>query len=492
MYICSPSHMQRLEAELISSGVSAEALMNDASQKIAEAISTNLPTFRRCIAFVGKGNNGGDAIAILRFLLQKGWEVSIRSPFETEEWGELSRKQLSLLPSVEITSHPLSAPLPPRTLLLDGILGLGSRAGLQSPLAELCQEINTLREKSPLCKTWAIDLPSGIDSESGIPDPHCIIADFTSPIGTVKCGIIADQATQHTGRLIPIPMEGLSPSEWNARISSPKSFIPLVQPRNYELFKNRAGHVGIIAGSIGMTGAARLCAEAALRAGAGLVTLIVNEEIYPILASSVPASIMVKPVNSLSDLDLSPFSTLLIGPGLGTPSSGNARAIGNILQQFPHPIVLDADGLNLAARHQWKLRKNILATPHPGEIQRLLREIPPGTSRIDIANIFTARHEATLIEKGARSIIASAGMPPCYNISGGPAMATAGQGDVLAGVCAGLCAQGIPLFDTACLGAYLCGKSSDLLVFHEQQTEQTLTAEDTLKGLAQAFLSLNE
>lgn len=492
MYICSPSHMQQLEAELISSGTPAEVLMNDAARQIADAILTNLPTFRRCIAFVGKGNNGGDAVAILRFLHQQGWDVSIRSPFSRDEWSPLAQKQLSLIPSISISASPLTAPLPARTLLLDGILGLGSRKGLQSPLAAQCEEMNRLRAESPLCRTWSIDLPSGIDADSGIADPHAVIADFSSPIGTVKRGLVSDSATEYTGRLIPIPMAGLHPTEKEASISSPLSFLPLVQPRSYELFKNRAGHAGIIAGSLGMTGAARLCAEAALRAGAGLVTLIVREEIYPIIAASTPAAIMVKPVRSLADLDLSPFSTLLIGPGLGTPPPGDARIISRILRKFPHPIILDADGLNLAAQHQWTLGKNILATPHPGEMRRLIKGIPPGSSRIDIANLFTRQHEATLIEKGARSIIAARDTPPCYNTSGGPAMATAGQGDILAGVCAGLCVQGIPLFETACLAAYLCGKSSDILVFHEQQTEQTLTAEDTLQGLAQAFLSLGQ
>lgn len=490
MYICSPAHMQELEAELISSGIPAETLMNDAARQIAEAIPACLPACRRCLAYIGKGNNGGDAIAVLRFLREKGWHVSIRSPFPVEEWSPLAKKQLSLLPDAEIAESPIHSPLPPGTLILDGILGLGSRKGLNPPLTGLCDEINQLRIKSPRCKTWAIDLPTGVDADTGIPDEHAIIADITSPIGTVKRGLVADEATRYVGRLIPIPIQGLHPVEREASICTARTLLPLIAPRDYELFKNKAGHVGIIAGSPGMTGAARLCAEAALRAGAGLVTLFVREDIYPIVAAATPAAIMVKPVGSFADIEHSTFSSLLIGPGLGTPNPGDSRAIVRILREFSNPIVLDADGLNLAAHHGWKLGANILATPHPGEIRRLLKDIQPGTSRIETARAFTQRHQATLILKGARSIITASGKQPCYNTSGGPAMATAGQGDVLAGICSGLCAQGIPLFEAACLGAYLCGKSSDILVFREKETEQTLTAHDTLAGLAQAFLSL--
>ena len=491
MYICSPSHMQLLENELISSGISSEVLMNEASLRIAEEILKCLPTFHRCIAFVGKGNNGGDAVAILRFLRQKGWDISIRSPFQPKEWGFLSQKQLSLLQNTEIDNSPHLVPLLPRTLILDGLLGLGSQGILKSPLLEACDEINRLRMESPLCKTWAIDLPSGMNADTGIPDTHTVIADFTSPIGTVKRGMVADEATRHTGRLIPIPMMGLNPTEWKATVCSPRKLSFYLRPRNYELFKNQAGHVGIIAGSPGMTGAARLCSEAALRAGAGLVTLVVKEEIYPIVAASAPASIMVKPVKSLENINYATFSTLLIGPGLGQINQQDARAIGYLLRDFKGSIILDADGLNLAARHGWDLGDNILATPHPGEIRRLINTALD-TPRIQIAKAFTDRHRATLILKGARSIITVSGKQPCYNTSGGPAMAVAGQGDVLAGVCAGLCAQGIPLFDAACLGAYLCGKSSDILLALEKQTEQTLTAQDTLDGIHRAFLSLSE
>lgn len=495
MYICSPRHMQRLEANLISSGISAEQLMNDASARISVEILHAFPTFCHVIAYVGKGNNGGDAVAVIRFLQREGWQVSIRSPYPLEQWSPLAQKQLAAMaPAPDILTEPPPHPLPSRTLLLDGILGLGAQGELRPSLSQICQELNHLRSSSPHCRTWSIDLPTGIDGDTGDPDISAVLADITSPIGTVKRGLICDTATAYVGKMIPIPMAGIHPTEHEGELNERSILAPLLPPRPYEYFKNQAGHVGIIAGSLGMPGAARLCSEAALRSGAGLVTLFVLREAHAILASTLPAEIMISPVSDYREIDSSPFSTLLIGPGLGTLNECNAQAIGKLLDTFTGTIILDADGLNLAASKDWHLRANVIATPHPGEMRRLLPHLPKETSRLQTALAFTQKHEACLILKGARSIITARNQPVYYNSTGGPAMATAGQGDVLAGVCAGLCSglctQGISLIEPACLASYLCGKSSDILLSQEQQTEQTLCASDTLHGLAQAILSL--
>ena len=225
--------------------------------------------------------------------------------------------------------------------------------------------------------------------------------------------------------------------------------------RPYTDYKNKRGHLGVIAGSEGMLGAARLC-EAALRAGAGLVTLHVHRTAYPVAAACMPPEIMVKPVDSYADISIRPFSAFLLGPGIGSVSEEDAEAIRIILETGT-PVLLDADGLNLAAAMQWKLGKHILATPHHGEIRRLLPEADDCAIRADIADCFLAEHEAlsstrepaALLRKGQAFILQHYGRP--------------GHGDGGTGRRARRSLRrihraGESLLVSAVLGTYLCGR----------------------------------
>ncbi len=495
MKVCSCKDMQNAERRLIESGIPALELMNHAARNIAEAIIRFYPRPGLCIAFTGKGNNGGDAIAILNILQQCGWEADIIHPYPIDEWSELARHQLSLLPRPLWKKETRASVQEfPHILLLDGLLGLGTQGPLRPEIATCCRTINRMRLSSNAFHTWSIDLPTGIDGDTGEPDEDTVIADHTSVIGCVKQGLLDDKATGFVGRLVAIPMEGLelprSSSEHILIDSQLLRRFPIHRP--YELFKNQAGHVAVIAGSRGMLGAARLCSEAALRAGAGLLTLFVTEDIYPLLAPALPPEIMLKPVANYSQCDLEHYQCLLIGPGLGDISSQTARTLHGFIQDFPGTIVLDADGLNCAASEHWELGANILATPHPGEMRRLLHTDTSTMSRAETARRFTSQHTAALIYKGARSIVTAAGVPIFYNSSGGPAMATAGQGDVLAGVCAGWCAQGLGPVQSALLSTYLCGCASEILLTTGQHTEQSLCARDTLRALPLAIRSISE
>lgn len=490
MNICSCQQARQAEQELIDSGISALTLMDDAAFRIARAIRTVFPKPSRCIAYLGKGNNAGDAIAVLGLLREAGWDVCARFAYPRDQWSELPSHQLDRLGALEILD---SAPVPrheERILLLDGMLGLGARLPLPPEIAALCAEINDIRSSYGTIATWAIDMPTGIDGDTGESDPEtgAVTADFTSVIGIAKKGLIADSATRYTGRIIAIPMPGLAVSDVeNAYILESRLFSRLVRPRPYEMYKNQAGHVGVIAGSPGLLGAARLASEAALKAGAGLVTLYCKEALYPILAASVSPEIIVSPISSYDQCQLDRHDSMLIGPGLGEVSRQDAMSIGMILRNYDGPIVLDADGLNLAASEKLFLRENILVTPHPGEMSRLLPQTGKQQSRVGIVSLFTQRHSAAVLYKGARTIISQSGSPMYYNATGGPAMATAGQGDVLSGVCAALCAQRITPLMAGCFGAYLCGLASELELIEGSQTERSLTAGNTLAALPGAL-----
>ena len=490
MKVCSTEYMQIAERELIINGTPARTLMKLASAGIAEAVMQFFPVPGLCIAYVGKGNNGGDALTVLNILKQHGWETGFRAAYPRAEWGELPVRQLAEIspPPQEYQEAPL-----PRTgkpmILLDGLLGIGAKGLLRKEISALCAEMNYLRDRCGAVRTVAIDLPTGVDPDTGMPQENAVEADFTMCIGAVKQGLLDDDATLHAGRLACIDLPGLYVQALPAtELITSSRLTKFLSARPYTDYKNKRGHIGVIAGSEGMLGAARLCCEAALRAGAGLVTLHVHRNVYPLIAPSMPPEIMVKPVDSYADVSIRTFSAFLIGPGIGSVSEEDAEAIRLILETGT-PTVLDADGLNLAAAMQWSLGEHILATPHHGEIRRLLPDADNCAIRADIADCFLAEHEAALIYKGARTIVTQQGKPLFYNITGGPGMATAGQGDVLAGVCGGFMAQGESLLVSAVLGTYLCGRASEIAISAGDSTQQTLTAGDTLRHLPAAILS---
>ena len=489
MKICSTENMRIAERELIVSGTPARTLMQQASAGIAEAIMQFFPVPGLCVAYLGKGNNAGDAITVLNILQRHGWDTGFRATYPRSEWGELPLRQFAEIspPLLEYQEAPLPVTGRPM-VLLDGLLGIGTSGLLNKEIAGLCAEMNYLRDRCGAVRTVAVDIPTGIDPDTGMPQEHAVEADFTMCIGAVKQGLLDDDATLHVGRLVCIELPGLHVQALPAtEIITSSRLTKFLSARPYTDYKNKRGHLGVIAGSEGMLGAARLCCEAALRAGAGLVTLHVHRTAYPVAAACMPPEIMVKPVDSYADISIRPFSAFLLGPGIGSVSEEDAEAIRIILETGT-PVLLDADGLNLAAM-QWKLGKHILATPHHGEIRRLLPEADDCAIRADIADCFLAEHEAALIYKGARSIVTQRGKPLFYNITGGPAMATAGQGDVLAGVCGGFIAQGESLLVSAVLGTYLCGRASELAISSGAATQQSLTAGDTLRHLPAALLS---
>ena len=490
MKICSTENMRIAERELIISGTPARTLMQQASAGIAEAIMQFFPIPGLCVAYLGKGNNAGDAITVLDILQRHGWDTGFRAAYPRSQWGELPLRQFAEIspPLLEYQEAPLPVTGKPM-VLLDGLLGIGASGLLNKEIADLCVEMNYLRDRCGAVRTVAVNIPNGIDTDTGMPQEHAVEADFTMCIGAVKQGLLDDDATLYAGRLVCIELPGLHVQALPAtEIITSSRLTKFLSARPYTDYKNKRGHLGVIAGSEGMLGAARLCCEAALRAGAGLVTLHVHRSVYPVAAACMPPEMMVKPVDSYADISIRSFSAFLLGPGIGSVSEEDAEAI-RIILETDTPALLDADGLNLAAAMQWKLGKHILATPHHGEIRRLLPEADDCSIRADIADFFLAEHEAALIYKGARSIVTQRGKPLFYNITGGPAMATAGQGDVLAGVCGGFIAQGESLLVSAVLGTYLCGRASELAISSGAATQQSLTAGDTLRHLPAALLS---
>ena len=489
--IVSSAAMRAAEEAAFASGVEVEALMDQAGAGIARTVTKFFPDPGKAIVFAGKGHNGGDAVAAATLLQQAGWEIDLRLAFPEEDCAELTRKKIADFRSDEPSLvRGRTEARASGLIVLDGLLGLGSKHLLREPVRTKAQEINRLRREENAF-VFAIDLPTGFDGDNGDRDPDCVVADFTVTIGFAKHGLVADQVIDYVGRLEVIPLADLAmaPVPANDLMACAHSLRSLLPRRKFSAYKNECGRIGIVAGSPGFVGAAVMTTQGALRAGAGLVELFVPKEIYPIVAAAAPAEAMVKPVRSYRDLLEEKMDVWALGPGLG---KSEAKDLMRLIERATAPMVIDADGLNILSSDVDVLQRCAgprLLTPHPGEMKRL---VDPGKmARAGIARNFAEHFRVTVLFKGARTIVAGRGRPLSYNSTGNPGMATGGMGDVLTGVCAGLISQGVSLYDAARVGAWICGRGAEIAIFEKGQSPESLLPRDVLDHLGAAFNELH-
>lgn len=484
--VVSVAEMRAAEEAAFARGLTAESLMDRAAAGIARAVQKFFPKSGCCLVFAGKGNNAGDAFAAAEILARAGWSIDLRLPFDEAELGELARKKLTSLRAAvtdQLTSEPL--------VILDGLLGLGAKPPLREPIRTACAEINRLRSAQNAF-VFAIDLPTGLDGDSGKANDDCVVADVTVAIGFAKRGLLADDAINSVGRLEVADLRrDLLPQVRAERetVATNLSLGQLLPRRKFGAYKNQFGRVGVVAGSKGFVGAALLCSLGALRGGAGLIELFVLEEIYPIVASAAAPEVMVKSVRSYEEVLEEPLDVVALGPGLGR---ARAKEILQLIEAAPMPMVVDADGLNILSEKMATLGSCAgprLLTPHPGEMNRLFPDHEK-RARAEIARNFCEQYPATLLLKGSRTIVAEHRRPLSYNTTGNPGMSTGGMGDVLTGVCGALLAQKLSAYDSARLGAWVCGRAAELAIFYGNASEQSLLPSDLLTHLGLAFRDL--
>src|SRR6059036_3400253 len=518
--------MRAAEEAAFARGVEVEALMDKAGAGIAQAVTRFFGKPGKCIVFAGKGHNAGDALVAAERLRRRGWKIEVRLAFQEADCSGLMRKKLDSLrrrppeilgatPSrgggtdasviivelLEEAAEQLSAaqeamaaeaylgtaaPL----IILDGLLGLGAKPPLRDPIRAACRCINHLRTNKG-AYVFAVDLPTGLDGDSGKTDRDCVIADFTVTIGFAKPGLLADDALNFVGRLEVVESDELWAPEKKTKevVAALPALCELLPRRKFSTYKNQCGRIGVVAGSRGFIGAALMTSQGALRAGAGLVEAFVPEEIYEIVAGAAPMEAMVKPVQSYRDLLKEKTDVWALGPGLGTSRAGEVL---ELIEKAKQSIVVDADALNILSEKISVLRRckgKRLLTPHPGEMKRLF--LDHKEPRAETATKFCHLFPVTLLFKGSRTIVAERDRPLSYNTTGNPGMATGGMGDVLTGVCAGLVAQGLSLYNAARVGAWLCGRAAEIAIFNDGQSEQSLLPRDVLDRLGEAFDELS-
>jgi ADP-dependent NAD(P)H-hydrate dehydratase / NAD(P)H-hydrate epimerase len=482
--ILTSREVAELEKAAFAAGVDAEHLMDRAAEGIARVVLDQEPRPGLCLLFLGKGNNAGDAIVAGTLLAKSGWEIWTRFLAPDEQLQPLPKKKLASLVARRFDAPITELPKDRPKVILDGLLGLGSRAELGAPLKALTREINALRVRSNT-SVYAVDLPTGVGEEAV--DPDAVTADFTVTISFAKTPLFRDDATKFVGRILLVELPELTshalPNPGGAILSSPVNLQQLVPPRAFDSHKGDFGRIGIVAGSRGFVGAAILCAEAAARAGGGLISLYVPEEIYNLVVCKITPEIMVKPIRDFRQVLGEHLDAIGVGPGLG---SADRQEVLDLISRFTGPMVVDADGLNALSTAVGTLRNCAgprLLTPHPGEMGRLWST--NGKSRVEIVRGFTAEFPCALLLKGARTLVGKSGKPMAFNSTGSPGLATGGSGDVLTGVCTAFLARGVPDYDAGRLGAWLCGRAAELAV--NRSSDESMLPTDLYSFFGFAF-----
>ena len=482
--IVTCGQMQAAERAAFARGVTAEALMDEAGKGIAAVVRQFFPIPGTLVLYLGKGNNAGDALVAARELRADGWEIFGRLASAPEAMKELPRKHFGDWVKVIGDARLLELPRGP-LVLLDGLLGIGFEGVMRSDLAALVTELNEMRQRRHALVV-AMDIPSGLGGEPAVE------ADVTACVAHIKDVLIEEDAERNVGRIALVPLAELAACEGDASaaVMTPRLIRAWLPHAPNDMHKGDAGRVCVLAGSRGFYGAAELACRGALRAGAGLTTLLVKEDAYDVLAARVPPEVMVRPVRDYREVLEMKADALAIGPGLGFEHESE---ILEVLRLAEAPCVVDADAITMLARHPDTLdaMRDLprLLTPHPGEMQRLLDHFPGwhGMPRRTLAEMFTKSVPGrTLLLKGARTVIATAGEVTLFNSTGHPGMARGGMGDVLTGVCAALAARGVSLHHAAGLGAWLCGRAAEIA------GRDGLCASDVAAHLGAALKDLKE
>jgi NAD(P)H-hydrate epimerase len=456
--------MQECEEAAFARGISAAALMEEAGKGIARVVRQFFPQPGSLVLYLGKGNNAGDALVAAHELLPLGWKVFGRLVCEPQEMKELPRGHFGpWITRIDDARHLEFAERP--LVLLDGLLGIGFTGEMKPELAALAVEMNELRQRQK-ARIVAMDLPSGLGAKNAVE------ADITACVAQIKDVLLEDGAERNVGRIALVPLHELSDAKGDteAAVITPELIRSFLPHRHNDWHKGDAGRVLILAGSRGFLGAAELACRGALRAGAGLTTLLVKEDVYDLLAARMPPEVMVKCVDDYREALELKADALAVGPGLGFEHEDE---ILDVLREAKQPCIVDADAITMLSRNLDVMDamngRPRLLTPHPGEMQRILDGFPGwhGMDRRTLAERFVKNvPKRTLLLKGARTVIATAGETTLFNTTGHPGMASGGMGDVLTGVCTAFAAQHVLLHHAAALGAWLCGRAAELAGFH--------------------------
>lgn len=494
-------------------GIAGTLLMERAGLACVEKVNEIYPG-RKIIVLCGGGNNGGDGFVIARVLHKQGIDVKVflsvpatklkgDAKINFDAAKKIGVKVLSIRNF--LTRHP--SPVKRHCLIVDALLGTGLNKDVRQPLTEVIKKINRL--SSPVI---SVDIPSGISSDTGQVMGFAVKADHTVTFGLPKRGHLLYPGAEHTGKLfcadIGFPEKLLRSEKIKVNLVQKDDVLTLIPERPRHSNKRTYGHVLIVAGSRGKTGAALMAARACLRTGAGLVTIGVPETLVDTFQARVTEE-MILPLPDKGDGTLSINAAadvlqfvkgrgkvLAIGPGLSNDRE-ISELVAELIKESKVPLVIDADGLNAIAGKTAILKKSrspVVLTPHSGEMARLMSDESKVDSkqierdRINTAVSFAKKTKTWLVLKGVPTVTATPDGEAFINSSGNPGMATAGTGDVLTGMISALLAQGLNPEDASVLGVYMHGQVGDMVV--QKKGEHSLVASDIINSIPSVFMSI--
>ncbi len=467
-------------------GISGLILMENAGRAVADSIVnflSNDVTSRRIIIFAGKGNNGGDGFVVARHLANRGADVKVFlvSPKEEIHGDALVNLEIIEKSGISISTigprdiQRIKISLLYADLVVDGIFGTGFKGKAAGIASWVIEAINSCGKP-----VVAIDLPSGLEGDRGCVEGPCIQASLTCTLGLPKLGCFLSSGMECCGEIqvmdISLPRALTDRDTLFYNLIDAELCSSMFPPRGRDCHKGTYGQVFVAGGSTGMTGAIALTADAALKAGAGLVKACIPASLNSILENKLTEAISV-PLPENENQVLGPDAAevlvreagekgvIAVGPGLST-GKGTEKFIAEVFAKTKSALVVDADGLNAAAKNPdifLELNVPAVITPHPGEMARLLGITPQEVQldRIGVAADFASRYSVVVVLKGASSIVAAPGGRIYVNTTGNPGMATAGAGDVLTGIIASFMAQGMPPVKAAAAGVYIHGAAGD-------------------------------
>ncbi len=496
MYLVDANEMQEMDRLTIKAfGLPGRVLMENAGRGATSFLLKQKPDLaQKSIGVIaGRGNNGGDGFVIARCLSQKGIKAAVYLLADKQRVTGDAAANLDLLEPLDIPLVELpdtksffkhKDTMDRHDLWIDAILGTGLKSEVRGFFREIIEFINSSKKY-----VFAVDIPSGLDSDTGRPCGAAIRANATATFGFAKTGHLLYPGTEYTGDLkivdIGIPQHVVDQVGPRQRLITADIARAHIRSRKPDAHKGDSGHLLVIAGSTGKTGAAALTARAAMRAGAGLVTLGIPASLNSVLETQlIEAMTFPLPEKAPGIPDPNAFAKIMtflpgkqclaIGPGIGTEPA-TVELVRQIIIASSIPLVIDADGINsLAGATDLldKLKAPAVLTPHPGEMARLtgLATSEVQNNRISCAREFAVKFNIHLVLKGARTIIAHPNGVIYINPTGNPGMAAGGMGDVLTGIIAGFITRRVPLEKAVQSGVFLHGAAADSLMKKIGQT----------------------
>lgn len=495
MKVVTPQQMSDLESLAYKNGASESDFMEEAGSGVALAVQDYVERHNLdhvVILICGKGNNAGDAYVAGIQLLHLEYEVFTIQSVPISECSRLCRQNYErFIHEGGRTLETLSDP-PVSGIILDGIFGTGFRGGVAEPYLTVIRQANA--SKLPII---AVDIPSGLNGETGIMEGDAIIAAETAFLGLPKRGFFLNDGWNYVGkmRLVDFGLgdEYVETAKTDLIMLSEDIVKPLLPPIKRNRHKYQAGYVVGLAGSPQMPGAAILSGTSALRGGAGIVRLFYPEGMRSDLAFApyelICSAYLPNDFNEMI-LQMNRASAVFIGPGIGQTEEVKTL-LRDILPRIEKPCVIDADALNILALEDIPLPKQTVLTPHHGEMMRLLKKTGSPKLTADFLKEcleYAAKKQITLVLKGGPTFILQGGNPMLVNPTGDPGMATAGSGDVLTGLIAAFLAQGVTPKDAAALAVFLHGFAGEFAA--EDMTSYGMCASDIFFRFPEAFKSL--